>query len=122
MFITFALALLVLLGCTPLHQSVPERDRRTPGNDTGAAAGAELLRDPRFGQGVTQGYANHLPPAERSDCLARWQSRGITDAQWAFWEISEQSSVRQITPSSTSASPSCPERPAASPSAASSTS
>ena len=50
----------------------------------------ELLRDPLFSQGVTQGYANHLPPAERADCLSRWQAKGITKAQWSFWEISEQ--------------------------------
>jgi len=52
--------------------------------------GTELLRDPRFTQGITQGYANHLKPAERAECLARWTAIGITNAQWAFWEISEQ--------------------------------
>jgi len=50
----------------------------------------ELLRDPQFSRGVTQGYANHLPSAERAECLSRWKARGITDAQWAFWEISER--------------------------------
>lgn len=52
--------------------------------------GTELLRDPNFSNGVTQGYANHLKPAERKDCLSRWTAKGITNAQWAFWEISEQ--------------------------------
>ncbi len=50
----------------------------------------ELLRDPAFTHGITQGYANHLTPAERADCLSRWQNKGVTNAQWAFWEISEQ--------------------------------
>lgn len=50
----------------------------------------ELLRDPGFLQGVTQGYANHLSAAERAECLTRWQGKGLTNAQWAFWEISEQ--------------------------------
>lgn len=50
----------------------------------------QLLRDPQLLHGITQGYANHLPAAERADCLMRWQSKGITNAQWAFWEISEQ--------------------------------
>lgn len=49
----------------------------------------ELLRDPRFLRGVTQGYANHLTPVERADCQRNWESKGITDAQWLFWEISE---------------------------------
>ena len=49
----------------------------------------ELLRDPLLSRGVTQGYANHLPTSEREDCLSRWKAKGITDAQWAFWEISE---------------------------------
>ena len=49
----------------------------------------ELLRDPGFAHGITQGYANHLPPPERADCLRRWQDRGLSNAQWAFWEISE---------------------------------
>lgn len=53
------------------------------------AGGRELLRDPALSKGVTQGYANQLSPAERTDCLARWTAKGITDAQWAFWEISE---------------------------------
>ncbi|HEY1172312.1 MAG TPA: hypothetical protein VGH19_13140 [Verrucomicrobiae bacterium] len=50
----------------------------------------QLLRDPRLLHGITQGYANHLPATERADCLTRWQSKGLTNAQWAFWEISEQ--------------------------------
>lgn len=50
----------------------------------------ELLRDPAFTQGVTQGYANHLTLFKRAETLSRWQSKGITNAQWAFWEISEQ--------------------------------
>lgn len=53
------------------------------------AGGHELLRDPALSKGVTQGYANQLSPAERTDCLARWTAKGITDARWAFWEISE---------------------------------
>ena len=55
-----------------------------------ASPEVELLRDPLFSRGVTQGYANHLSPAEREDCLRRWQTRGITDARWSFWEISER--------------------------------
>jgi len=62
----------------------------TRGGSEPASTEVELLRDPLFSQGVTQGYANHLPPAEREDCLSRWKTKGITDAQWAFWEISEQ--------------------------------
>lgn len=54
------------------------------------ASSVELLRDPLFSRGVTQGYANHLSPAERADCASRWHAKGITDAQWAFWEISEK--------------------------------
>jgi len=50
----------------------------------------QLLRDPQLLHGITQGYANHLPAAERADCLTRWQNKGFTNAQWAFWEISEQ--------------------------------
>jgi len=49
----------------------------------------ELLRDARFVRGVTQGYANHLSPAERAACQRNWESKGITDAQWLFWEICE---------------------------------
>lgn len=58
--------------------------------EDGTAAEVEILRDPGLSQGVTQGYANHLSPAERADCLSRWTQKGITNAQWAFWEISEQ--------------------------------
>ena len=50
----------------------------------------ELLRDPVLAQGITQGYANHLTLAERKDCLSRWENKGITNARWAFWEISEK--------------------------------
>lgn len=58
--------------------------------EDGKAAEVEILRDPGLRQGVTQGYANHLSPAEQADCLSRWTQKGITHAQWAFWEISEQ--------------------------------
>lgn len=50
----------------------------------------EILRDPGLEHGVTQGYANHLSPEERADCLSRWKEKGVRDSQWAFWEISEQ--------------------------------
>jgi hypothetical protein len=86
-----ALACVVLSGCSQFGAATVAG--RQPGSGAvarDAAVGIELLRDPGFTKGVTQGYANHLPPAERRDCLARWQSRGITDAQWAFWEISER--------------------------------
>ena len=52
--------------------------------------GRELLRDPACQKGVTQGYANHLPADERADCLTRWKAKGLGQAQWAFWEISEK--------------------------------
>lgn len=55
-----------------------------------AQDGVELLRDPTFTRGITQGFANHLKPAERADCLTRWNAKGMRDADWIFWEISEQ--------------------------------
>ncbi len=87
----FALACAVLAGgaCLPRRPDARGPLAPVPAPDPGAA-GIELLRDPGFVQGVTQGYANHLPAAEREDCLARWNSRGLGDAQWAFWEISER--------------------------------
>jgi hypothetical protein len=75
-------ALLATCLCNALPFAYPSAE--------GGSAEIELFRDPGFLHGVTQGYANCLPPAERADCLARWQARGIADAQWAFWEISER--------------------------------
>lgn len=57
---------------------------------SGAIGEVEILRDPGFVQGVTQGYANHLSPEEQADCLSRWTKKGVKNSQWAFWEISEQ--------------------------------
>lgn len=59
-------------------------------SQAGLAEEVEILRDPGLVQGVTQGYANHLSPEERVDCLSRWTTKGVSDSQWAFWEISEQ--------------------------------
>ena len=85
------LAGLLLVGCPYLHRPPDEPGRLVSESPASPVSGGiELLRDPGFLQGVTQGYANHLPPAERNDCLVRWQSRGLGEAQWAFWEISER--------------------------------
>lgn len=75
----FAIGAWILIALCPAGEPRPN-----------AAQEVELLRDPGFSHGVTQGYANHLPPTERADCLLRWKQRGIGEAQWAFWEISEQ--------------------------------
>ncbi len=69
---------------------VPQRSIPPGASKSAGPCEVELLRDPLLSKGVTQGYANHLTPAEREDCLSRWRARGVTEAQWMFWEISEQ--------------------------------
>jgi sugar lactone lactonase YvrE len=53
----------------------------------GDAEGVELLRDPSLSKGVAQGHANHLPPAERADCLACNAAHvaiPVADAHYSF--------------------------------------
>lgn len=79
-----------LLACLLLFAVSPNRSADLAKPLPGESSEIEILRDPRLTQGVTQGYANHLPGEEQAECLSRWTKKGITQAQWAFWEISEQ--------------------------------
>jgi hypothetical protein len=78
------LTALLLFFVAQLHAAEPLRAAET------GPEGHELLRDPAFRKGVTQGYANTLPVNRRAECLGRWKAKGINEAQWAFGEISER--------------------------------
>jgi hypothetical protein len=93
-----AAGLLVATSCKPRAVGSDEASSEAAPESSPAAAGravpegfVELLRDPELTKGVTGGYANLLSPSEREEANRRWAGKGITGAEWAFWEISGNS-------------------------------